>query len=132
MKKTGNKILLDTSIIIEIISGNKNVADKIGAYENIYINTVALGELYTGIYRVVSKTKQLNQIKDLIELCEILIIDEKTSDIYGNLQASLYKKGRPLPTNDIWIAATAKQYDIPIATNDKHFLSIDQITVKMI
>ena len=132
MKTNGNKLLLDTSAIIEILSGNKSVADKIHKYSDLYINAVALGELYIGVYRVLNKPKQLKQIQEFIELCNVLVIDKETANHYGEIQAELYKKGKPLPVNDIWIAATAKQYNLPIATKDKHFLSFENTIVKIV
>lgn len=44
--------------------------------------------------------------------------------------AALYKKGKPLPINDVWIAASAIQHDLTLVTRDKHFNEISNLKVK--
>ena len=105
---TGNKILLDTSIIIEVLNGNKKIADKINDLKGFSVSSIVLGELFVGINRVANKLKHFKMLSDFIELCTVINVDKDTAVCYGELTASLYKKGKPLPTNDIWIAAIAK------------------------
>ena len=61
MRMTGNKIFLDSNIVIEVFSGNKNIADKIHELPDFYISAIVLGELYVGINRVVNKKKAFKQ-----------------------------------------------------------------------
>lgn len=130
MKMTGNKILLDTNIVIEVLKGNKIFADKIVRLPGFYIPTIVLGELYTGINRVTNKAKHLKMLADFLTLCRIVHIDATTSRLYGEIMATLYKKGKPLPTNDVWIAAITKQYKFTLITKDNHFKEIKNIIVK--
>ena len=130
MKMTGNKVLLDTNIIIEVLNGNQKIADKINGLGSFSISSVVLGELYIGINRVANRPKHLKILNDFIGLCTVLDIDKETAMHYGELIAALYKKGKPLPTNDVWIMASAKQHKLTLVTNDKHFREIDTIDVK--
>jgi predicted nucleic acid-binding protein len=59
-------------------------------------------------------------------------IDEETSDRYAVIRNSLRKAGTPIPTNDIWIAATAMQYGLTVATTDPHFQKVTQILVEYV
>ena len=127
---TGNKVLLDTNIIIEVLNGNQKIADKINGLGSFSISSVVLGELYIGINRVANRPKHLKILNDFIGLCTVLDIDKETAMHYGELIAALYKKGKPLPTNDVWIMASAKQHKLTLVTNDKHFREIDTIDVK--
>ena len=126
----GNNLLIDTNIIIEIFEGNTEIADKINAAAGILISTIVLGELYIGINRVSNKAKHLKKLDSFLSLCEILDIDAETSKHYGEITASLYKKGKPIPSNDIWIAATAKRYDLRLVTRDKHFNQIEKLRIE--
>ena len=128
MKMTGNNILLNTNIVIEVFEGNKNIADKIHQLPAFYISSVVLGELFIGINRVSNKAKHLKILNDFLHLCTVLNVDSLTAKFYGEMISSLYKKGKPLPTNDVWIAATAKQYDLILVTQDRHFQEIDDLT----
>lgn len=127
---TGNKFLLDTNIVIELFDGNKIIADKLNQVPEFFISSVTLGELYIGINRVTNKSKHLKKLTEFLELCAVIDIDSSTAKIYGELIAALYKKGKPLPTNDVWIAACAKQHNFILITRDKHFDEIDRIKLK--
>jgi tRNA(fMet)-specific endonuclease VapC len=59
-----------------------------------------------------------------------LKVDEETSLAYGNIKAALRKKGKPIPENDIWIAAIAEQHKLIVITRDKHFKEIESIKLK--
>ena len=130
MKMTGNKVLLDTSIVIELFSGNTEIADKINKLSAFSISATVLGELYIGIHRVANRSKHLKILSDFMELCTVLDTNKDTAKHYGEIVSSLYKKGKPIPTNDIWIAASARQHGYTLITRDKHFKSIEDLTVK--
>lgn len=125
---TGNNVLLDTNIIIEVFDGNKAIADKIAGLEGFYISVVVLGELYVGVHRVSNKSKHLKKLQSFLELCTVVNIDDTTAEYFGEIMAALYKKGKPIPTNDVWIAATAKQYGFDLISQDKHFNEIENLT----
>ena len=127
---TGNKYLLDTSIVIEVFDGNKEIADKINDLPEFYISSVVLGELYIGINRVTNKSKHLKKLTDFLKLCTVLDADSTTAKYYGECVVHLYKKGKPIPTNDVWIAAIALQHKLTLITNDKHYSEIEGLKVK--
>jgi tRNA(fMet)-specific endonuclease VapC len=89
-----------------------------------------LGELYYGALYSTRVQKNVTDIKRIINNYNILLIDEAVSLAYGNIKASLRKKGKPIPENDIWIAAIAQHYQLTLATRDKHFKEIDNIKIK--
>ena len=127
---TGNNFLIDTNIVIEVFNGNKAIADKINELSGFYICSVVLGELYIGINRIGNKSKHLKKLNDFLKLCTVLDIDSTTANHYGVIVAELYKKGRPIPTNDVWIAAVAIQHKLTLVTKDKHFQEIESIKFK--
>ena len=69
----------------------------------------------------------MTNIKSLTDNYQIIYLDEATTTIYGIIKASLRKKGKPIPENDIWIAAAAAQHGLPILTTDNHFKEIAEI-----
>jgi len=122
---TGNSYLIDTNIVIEIFDGNKKFADKLRKQKEFFFPVIAIGELYTGVNRVANKAKHLKLLIDFLTLTTIINIDITTAKHYGDIIASLYKKGKPIPTNDVWIAALAIQYNFTVAFKDNHFKEID-------
>ena len=127
---TGNNLLLDTNIIIEVFDGNKAIADKIDKLSTFYISSVVLGELYIGINRVVNKEKHLKKLQNFLQLCFVLNVDSTTAIYYGEIIAKLYQNGKPIPTNDVWIAATSQQYELKLITRDKHFKEIANLEIE--
>lgn len=127
---TGNNTLLDTNIVIEVFDGNKDIADKLDKLSEFYITSIVLGELYIGVSRVVNRSKHLKKLNDFLKLCKVLNVDSDTAVYYGEITAALFKKGKPLPVNDVWIAATAQQHDLILITRDKHFNEIDDLKTR--
>lgn len=66
-----------------------------------------------------------NGIDSFLETCTFLVSDEKTASSYGDIWAELTRIGNPIPTNDIWIAASALQHDLKLITNDSHFQHVE-------
>ena len=89
-----------------------------------------MGELYIGIHRVTNKKKHLKRFNDFLSGCTVTDIDTETAGYYGEMVSKLYKKGKPIPMNDIWIAASAKQLGHTLITQDKHFKEIDGVDIQ--
>lgn len=124
---TGNKLLLDTNIVIELFRGNQSVIDFLDKQDKLYLPTATLGELYLGAYRSSNVSKKLQEIKSFLESCLVIYTDAITSDKYAIIKTALLNKGKPIPENDIWIAATAMHYDIQLYTLDEHFGEVEGI-----
>ncbi|MEA5621303.1 type II toxin-antitoxin system VapC family toxin [Cronbergia sp. UHCC 0137] len=88
-----------------------------------------LGELLGGF--ALGNKLELNryELEKFMESTRVKIftIDEKTSECYALLYQQLRKKGKPIPTNDIWIAATAVQHNLILFTYDSDFENIENL-----
>jgi tRNA(fMet)-specific endonuclease VapC len=124
MKMTGNNFLLDTNILTALFSGDSGIADKIDKANAVYIPVIAAGELYYGAAYSAQVKKNLKNLVLLTGRFEVLNINQETAQVYGTVKSMLRKKGRPIPENDIWIAA------ISLVTQDKHFKEIDGLSIK--
>ena len=125
----GNRCFLDTSVIVHAFRSNSKVSEKLDTMEEIYVSVTVIGELYYGAYKSGDAGKHLKQIQSFLNNCKILPTDIITADIYANIKAALSKKGKPIPENDIWIAAIALQYNLQLYTTDGHFNEIDGINL---
>jgi tRNA(fMet)-specific endonuclease VapC len=126
---TGNKVLLDTNIVIELFKGDQRILAFLDEQQNVFIAAAVLAELYLGAYRSANEQKHIEQIKTFLLSCTVLSADQATAEACAKVKAALLKKGKPIPENDIWIAATAQQYNLPLYTNDKHFSEVDNISL---
>ena len=126
---TGNKLLLDTNIIIELFKGDNEILGILEQQDLIYIPIAVLAELYLGAYRSTNLEKKLFEINNFLQNCIVLNADKATSQNYAIIKTALFLKGKPIPENDIWIAATAMQYQLPLFTHDKHFNEVEGISI---
>jgi tRNA(fMet)-specific endonuclease VapC len=117
-------LLLDTSFIIELFFRNADAERVVAAASELYIPSIALGELLYGAERSSRRADNIAQIEDFAASVAVLSCDAETAWRYGEIKSSLRAKGRPLPDNDIWIASVARQHQLTVATRDAHFNEI--------
>ena len=91
--------------------------------------SVVIGELWTGFLLGTRRTENIRELEEFLNhaVVEVVPIDEEVAHIYGDVVVELRRKGRPLPTNDIWIAATAARAGGTILTFDEHFQEITRV-----
>jgi tRNA(fMet)-specific endonuclease VapC len=109
--------------------GHKEVTARIDSAAWVGIPTVALGELWLG-FRLGSHAGQNeSELRTFLAnpAVEILPVDQAVAEIYGEVVAALRRRGTPLPTNDVWIAATAARAGSPVLTFDEHFRMIERV-----
>ena len=126
---TGSNILLDTNIVNELFKGNEAIIANLEDRDMVDIPYVVLGELFLGAYRSTNLKKHKSEISSFLKRCNVIGADAKTSYTYGMIKAELLEKGKPIPENDIWIAAVAKQYGYTLVTRDKHFNEVNGLRV---
>lgn len=126
---TGNSILLDTNIVIELFKGNMHLLNILGSKTFIYLPFAVLGELFLGAYKSANPDKHLNQINSFVKECIVINANEETANQYAIIKSQLFKKGKPIPENDIWIAAIANQHGLELYTKDNHFKEVDNLSV---
>jgi tRNA(fMet)-specific endonuclease VapC len=127
---TPGSILLDTTIVIDHLRGNSpGLAENFEETAILYLPVTALGELIYGAHKSAFTTKGLAQIEDFLQLCAILGVGERTARHYGRLSAELALIGKPIPQNDLWIAAIAIEHNLPLATHDQHFSFVPGLTL---
>lgn len=129
MATPGKGVLLDTSVVVRHFRDGSALAGKLDAYEEFYLPQAALAELYAGVFRSARPEKNLLQIARFLEAVEVLGPDDSTPEVYGRISAQLSQSGTPIPQNDIWIAAIALQFHLPLATTDKHFQHVAGLTL---
>lgn len=123
----GNKFLLDTNAIIALQRDDESLKTLLHTATDVFVPTAAIGELYYGAYKSQRVEENRQQVATFIAGRVVLPIDADTADVYGQVKQRLRAKGRPIPENDIWIAALAIQYDLTLLTNDAHFAEVDNL-----
>lgn len=127
-----NTILLDTNAFKHMFEKtDSNLLELINSTPTIYLSTIVLGELFAG-YKLGSKEKENKRILHKFtysSFIEIIPVSQKTAELYADIMLHLTRKGKPAPTNDMWIAAHAIETESVLVTYDKHFLHIDGLKI---
>ncbi|RMG08906.1 MAG: type II toxin-antitoxin system VapC family toxin [Cyanobacteria bacterium J055] len=123
------RYLLDTNIIIALFADEAIVKNNLAQASEVFIPSFAIGELCYGARKSGRVRENLARIDELVASSAILECDAETARQYGEVKNKLRLKGRPLPENDIWIAALALQHDLILVTRDAHFQEVENLPI---
>lgn len=91
----------------------------------VFLSSTVLGELIFGAYRSERVEENLEHIAEFAADNTVLVCDANTAWHYGRTKDQLRRAGRPIPENDIWIAATARQHGLTLVSRDAHFGEVE-------
>lgn len=120
------RIIIDTNFYVAFKKRDDVAVATLRKADYIAVNTVILGELLAG-FRCGTREKQNREELDLFfdsPRVNFLSVDDETAEFFTQIFADLKQNGRPIPTNDLWIAASAMQHGLALATYGDHFKSI--------
>lgn len=120
-------ILLDTNAYAAFMLGVPAVVEVVAHAERICLNSVVLGELLGGFAAGSREAKNRAELARFLDSprVEVVTITAQTADSYALIYSGLRRKGQPIPTNDLWIAASALEHGAALLTHDAHFSHID-------
>ena len=119
-------ILIDTNIYTHALKGDPETIAVLQKANEIALCSISIGELLSGFKAGKKQRKNREELAEFLDAPRVRIcpIDEDTAEFYAAILDGLRKKGKPIPTNDIWIASVAFQYGFPLFTKDRHFAQI--------
>ena len=88
---------------------------------------MAIGEYRYGIAQSRHGVRYRSWLDGLIRDCRVLDVIEQTTHHYAAINVELRRTGKPIPTNDLWIAALCRQHDLPLLSRDRHFDAVSGI-----
>jgi predicted nucleic acid-binding protein len=124
-----NRILLDTSAYASFMRGHPQVVGVIAEADEIYVSATILGEILAGFVAGSRSAQNRSGLARFLDSPRVRLVDvdEETSERYAVISGSLREAGTPIPTNDMWIAASAMQHGVRLLTLDAHFTRVPQI-----
>jgi tRNA(fMet)-specific endonuclease VapC len=124
------KYLLDTNIVIALFANDQAVMTALGLADEIFIPGPVIGELYYGAEKSGRTQANLARLEQFITSNTILPCTEITAKQYGRLKNELRQKGRPIPENDLWIAALAVEHNLTLVSRDQHFQHLEGLVLE--
>ena len=123
------RIIIDTNVYVAFKRNVPDVMKVLRGVEYIGINTVVLGELHSGFKGGQKEALNIKELEEFLDTprVDVIPIDEMTAEFYAQVYWNLKKKGNPIPTNDMWIAASSLQHGLALFTLDTHFNLVDGV-----
>lgn len=120
------QLLIDTNIYSYALRGDDSVVEVLKKAEHIGISVISIGELLSGFKGGGKEKKNREELELFLDSPRVVVypVDEDTSEFYAEIINNLRAIGKPVPTNDIWIAAVAFQNGLRLFTKDEHFKAI--------
>lgn len=125
------KFLLDTNIVIGLFNNDESILGSLSQAEEVFIPSIVLGELYFGANKSSKVETNIARLQQFMVNSAILSCDGDTAPYYGLIKFALRQRGRPIPENDIWIAAMAQQHALTVVSRDNHFQYVNNLETEM-
>ncbi len=114
-------MILDTNALSALADGDERLAARLGSTPEPAIPVIVLGEYFYGIRLSRHRGSYESWLNENLPDFAVLPVDAGTAAAYAGLRGELRALGRPIPENDLWIAALAIQHDLPVLSLDRHF-----------
>ena len=99
-------MILDTNALSATAEGDPAILRALSRADELLLPAIVLGEYRYGIAQ--SRHR-------------VLEVSEGTTHHYADINTELRHLGKPIPTNDVWIAALCRQHALPLVSRDRHF-----------
>lgn len=121
-----NKIILDTNCYAAYLAGDQEVLQALTEAKITFMSIFVLGELYAGFKGGTREKENREILRTFLKKSSVITLNAsiETAELFGTVKDTLKQAGRPIPINDVWIAAHALEYGAVLVTRDKHFLNI--------
>ncbi len=123
---------MDSNVVIASFAEDQRVLQKLGRTptEQIFVPAVVVGELYFGALKSRRQEANLKRVEEFTTASNVLPVDAGVARHYGEVRDGLRRVGRPIPENDLWIAATTLRHGLVLVTRDSHFDHVEGLRVE--
>ena len=126
-------LLLDTSVLVATFRRETAVTSRLRNLpaDMLLIPAIVLGELAFGARASLRVVENLRRFEEFAAAANVVPCDADTARFYGEIRDRLKRIGRPIPDNDVWIAATARQHRLTLVTRDAHFEQVNGLSLEL-
>ena len=125
------RICLDTNSYTAFKAGSMEILQILEDSDEVFVPVTVLGELYAGFRSGSLTEKNIKELDMFLSKPGIYVLDnnQETAVRYGFIYKELRKTGNPIPSNDIWIAASAMVSGTVLISRDRHFKKVPGLFV---
>ena len=121
-------MILDTNAFSAMAVGESALEPILRQAAYVGVPVIVLGEYKFGIAQSRNLAQYERWLSEYLPGFRVLNLDEQTAHHYAEVHGELKTLGKPIPSNDVWIAALCRQHALPILTRDRHFDAVTGIT----
>jgi tRNA(fMet)-specific endonuclease VapC len=114
-------MILDTNALSAVADDEPAAARLFSQAASIELPAIVVGEYRFGISQSRRRKEYEKWLEELIAATRVLPVDQETTSHYAQVRSELKKAGKPIPSNDLWIAAICRQHRLPLMSRDEHF-----------
>ena len=114
-------MLLDTNALSALAAGDETLIQTIEKVPRLCVTIISLGEYSYGIAQSRHEIELARWLDAFLQRADVLYLRRETLPYYAEVRRQVKKDGTPIPANDCWIAALAKEHRLPVVSLDKHF-----------
>jgi predicted nucleic acid-binding protein len=114
-------VILDTNGLSALADGDVTLEPLLRKAAAVALPVIVLGEYRYGLQQSRHRARYERWLAEAVGAYQVLDVDEGTAGHYAEVREELKRKGRPIPANDLWIAALARQHRLPLISRDQHF-----------
>jgi predicted nucleic acid-binding protein len=114
-------VILDTNALSALLDKDAALLEVIRHSDELALPVIVLGEFRFGIAASKRRGEYEAWLRRDLTLFHVLPVTEETADHYATIRVELKAMGSPIPANDAWIAALARQHRLPLVSQDAHF-----------
>lgn len=114
-------MILDTNALSAFFDGEPPVVRRIGLARAIHLPVMVLGEYRFGLLGSRKRRERESTLDAFVDVAAVLDITASTARRYAEIRHELKLAATPIPANDAWIAALAREHDLPVMSRDAHF-----------
>ena len=120
-------MILDTNALSAWAEGAPAIKAPLRFAERLVVPSVVLGEYYFGIRQSRRRSRYEEWLRQYLPLAEVAAVTSASAAAYAEIRLELKRSGNPIPSNDVWIAALARQHALPVLSNDAHFDAVADV-----
>jgi predicted nucleic acid-binding protein len=117
-------VILDTNALSALAEGDVDLLRVIEGQPDLAVPAIALGEYIYGIQQSRFRLRYERWLNANLSVLDLLAVGRGTAQPYAEIRRELKGAGQPIPSNDLWIAALAREYNLPIVSRDRHFQAV--------
>ncbi len=123
--------IVDTNAYSALVRDDERIVRLLHSTDRLIFPFIVIGELLAGFRLGTREELNRKALRALLTVRQttLLYADSETPEHYASIFAELRRAGTPIPTNDIWIAAIARQHQLPVCSLDGHFQYVKGLTV---